>query len=188
MKSPASISLSGDRDDRHLPLLGTGQQTCPPRCTCSGPTLRLQHHLTVWGGNLNSVQDKPSLLSHSPPTLPAPCPCLPGRCRSFTGLLKEPHTLARGTLYPVVTQSPTISILQGWCFASARRGKTFTFTFPVSPRVTVEEQDAANNENPARILWHTEKAIAGQDSSHLALDGTKKTSKPSQTLFYQWRD
>lgn len=30
--------------------------------------------------------------------------------------------------------------------------------------------------------------IAGQDSSHLGTDGTKQTSKPSQTLFYQWRD
>lgn len=76
-KNPASICLFGDRDNRYSPLLGTRQQTCPPRCICSGPALHLQHQLTVCGSTLNSVQDKPSLLSHSCPALPVPLPVPP---------------------------------------------------------------------------------------------------------------
>lgn len=42
---------------------------------------------------------------------------------------------------------------------------------------------ARHNKSMARSPWCNKKAIAGQDSSHLALDGTKQTSKPPQTLF-----
>ena len=121
------------------------------------------------------------MLSCSRPALPVPLLAPPWKVQKF----RRP---AQGATYtdtrhaaPAVTRSRATSTLQGWSFASAR-------TFPVFPRGTLEEHDAANNKNTARILWHTEKPIAGQDSSHLALDGTKQTSKPSQTLFYQWRD
>lgn len=124
---------------------------------------------------------KPSLLSCSHPALSAPLPAPP----SYVQKLRRP---AQGAMYtdtrraaPAVTRSRTVSTHQGWYFGSTR-------TFPVSPRGTLEEQDAANNKNMATIFWYTEKTIAGQDSSHLALDGTKQTSKLPQTLFYQWRD
>lgn len=63
----------------------------------------------------------------------------------------------------------------------------FTFTFPVPSKGTLEKQHTTNNKNMAKILWHTKKATAGQDSSQFTLDGTKQTSGPSQTLFYQRR-
>lgn len=123
-KSPASIPLSGDSDDRHPLFLGTGQQTCPPRCICSGPALCLQHQLTVCSGTLSSVQDKPSLLSQAALPCLSLCMRLPGRSKSFAGLLKEPRTLTRGALFPD-TCSCAISILQGWSFGLARRGKIY---------------------------------------------------------------
>lgn len=99
----------------------------------------------------------------SPPCCPAaalpylpPGPCLPGRSKSFTDLLKEPCTLTQGMPTQWSHALCAISTLQGWSFASAR-------TFPVSPRGTLGEQRAANSKNMARMLWHTEKAIAGQD-------------------------
>lgn len=153
-KSPAIILF----EERHPPLLGMGQQICSLRCTCTTPAL---HWLSVCSGTLNSSRTSPPWCSAAV----LPYLCISGRSKSFPDWLREPCALRYAA--PVLTR----------CLHSPRL--ILCLSQDISSMSWGNFRGIKHNKNMARILWCNEKTIAGQDSSHLAMDGTKQTSKPS---------